>query len=229
MGAKLNSSFACQNFRLIVMRQAFPNENSRWLEVLAVAATGVFHLVFQSLGVKGLFIALASISWLSYIVWRVRQDSNLWVQWGFHTKNLFSAFVWPTVIFLVGVSLMAWYGWANGRVLWQGHIPVLLLLYPLWGILQQFLVQALGVSNLMMLFPLQGWIVAMSVGIVLFSIIHYPEGLLMLATGVMAALFIPCYLQDRNLWPLGLYHGWLGTFFYLWVLGKDPWVDVFGR
>lgn len=206
-----------------------PKHTPRWQEVVAVVATGVFHIVFQSLDLKGLFIALASISWIGYVVWRVRQDPSIWVKWGFHTKNLSAAFFWPTMIFLIGVSLMAWYGLVNGRVLWKGHIFVLLLLYPLWGILQQFLVQALGVANLMALFPKQGWLVAMPVGVILFSLAHFPDGLLLtVATGVMAALFIPCYLRDRNLWPLGLYQGWLGTFFYLWVLGRDPWVDVFG-
>lgn len=205
------------------------NNSTRWIEFVAVAATGVLHLVFQSLGAKGLFIGLASVSWMSYVMWRVRQDSSLWAKWGFHTKNLSSAFVWPTVVFVVGVVLMAWYAMAHGRDLWLAHIFVLLLLYPLWGILQQFLVQALGVANLMALFPKQGWMVAMPVGIVLFSVIHFPNGLLMIATGLMAGLFIPCYLRDRNLWPLGLYHGWLGTFFYLWVLGRDPWMDIFGK
>jgi len=211
------------------MNLSSTKEVSKWLEVAAVSATGVFHLVFQSLGAKGLFIALASVGWIAYIVSRVRQDSSLWVKWGFQTKNLSSAFFWPTVIFVLGVSLMAWYGLANGRVLWQGHIVFLLLLYPLWGILQQFLVQALGVANLMALFPKQGLVVAMPVGIVLFAFIHYPSVLLIIATGLLAGLFIPCYLRDRNLWPLGLYHGWLSTFFYLWVLGKDPWLDVFGK
>lgn len=211
------------------MSQSSPKEVSKWVEVVAVAATGVLYLVFKSFEAKGLFVALASVSWIGYIVWRVRQDSSQWVKWGFQMKNLSSAFLWPTAIFVVGMSMMAWYGLANGRVLWQGHILFLLLLYPLWGILQQFLVQALGVANLMALFPNQGWMVAMPVGIVLFSVIHFPDGLLMIATGLIAALFIPCYLRDRNLWPLGLYHGWLGTFFYLWVLGKDPWIDIFGK
>ncbi len=211
------------------MNQHTATKTSQWLEVAAVTATGMLHLVFQSLGAMGLFIGLASASWMGYIMWRVRQDSSLWVTWGFQTTTLSSAFVWPTVIFLLGVGAMAWYGLANGRVLWQGHILVLLLLYPLWGILQQFLTQALGVANLMTLFPKQGWMVALPVGVVLFSIIHYPSGLLMVATGLLAMVFIPCYLRDRNLWPLGLYHGWLGTFFYLWVLGKDPWLEVFGK
>ncbi len=202
----------------------------QWLEVVAVAATGICFLVFQNFGAKGLFIALASMSWSGYVIWRVRQDSSLWVQWGFRTDNLRTAFFWPTAMFVLGVSLMAWYGAAHGRVLWPRHILVLLLLYPLWGILQQFLVQALGVANLMTLFPNQGWIVALLVGVTLFSVVHYPDGwLLMAATGVMACFFIPCYLRDRNLWPLGLYHGWFGTFFYLWVLGKDPWLDIFGK
>ncbi len=212
------------------MNGSSTNNVSKWLEVTAVAATGVLHLVFQSLGDKGLFIALACVGWIGYIGWRVWHDSSLWVKWGFHAKNLLSAFVWPTVIFVLGVSLMAGYGLAHGRLIWQGHILLLLLLYPLWGILQQFLVQALGVANLMTLFPKQGAMVALPVGVLLFSLVHYPDGwLLMLATGVMACFFIPCYLRDRNLWPLGLYHGWLGTFFYLWVLGQDPWIDVFGK
>ncbi len=209
--------------------QSLPKGISKWFEVVAVTATGVLFLIFQSLGAKGLFIGLASVSWVGYVIWRVRQDSSLWATWGFHTKNILSAFVWPTLIFMLGVSLMAWYGLTQGRVLWQSHILALLLLYPAWGILQQFLVQSLGVANLMALFPRQGWLLALPVGVFLFSLVHYSDGwLLMLATGAMACLFIPCYLRDRNLWPLGLYHGWLGTFFYLWVLGRDPWVEVFG-
>jgi len=211
------------------MKRPYEDNVRTWLEVAAVTATGLLHLVFKSIGAKGLFIALACVSWIGYIVWRVQKDSSLLAKWGFQTKNLSSAFFWPTVIFVVGVNMMAWYGLANHRELWQDHILFLLLIYPLWGLLQQFLVQALGVANLMTLFPKQGWMVAMPVGIVLFAIIHFPNGLLMIATGLMAGLFIPCYLRDRNLWPLGLYHGWLGTFFYLWVLGKDPWIRVFGE
>ncbi len=212
-----------------MLNNSITNRIRSWLEFGAVLSTGLLFLGFVSIGAKGLFIGLASLSWVGYIFWRVQQDSTLWVRWGFHVENLRAAFFWPTLIFVIGVVLMAWYGMANVRMFWPGHIFVLLLLYPLWGILQQFLVQALGVANLIILFPKQGWIVALPVGVVLFSLVHYPDGwLLMGATGIMACVFIPCYLRDRNLWPLGLYHGWLGTFFYLWVLGRDPWLEIFG-
>ena len=195
-----------------------------WLRVAelgAVVVTGFLHILFQGPETKGLFIAVVSVSWMGYLAFRVWHDSNIWVTWGFQTNNLSSAFIWPTVIFFVGLCLMGSYGLSQGRLLWQGHLPVLLLLYPLWGILQQFLVQALGVANLMILFPQLGRVVALPVGVLLFSLVHYRDGwLLMLGTGVMACFFIPCYLRDRNLWPLGLYHGWLGTFFYLWVSEK---------
>jgi uncharacterized protein len=196
---------------------------------VAAVATGLLHLLFKSMGAKGVFIALASVSWALYIFKQVQQDRTRWKSWGFRTDNLWEAFKLPTVLFL-GASLgMAWYGVMTGRVLWQGHMLFLLLVYPLWGILQQFLVQALGVHNLLLLFPRHGLLLAMPVGVMLFAGVHFPNWRLMLATGLLACFFIPLYLRNRNLWPLGLYHGWLGTFFYLWVLGRDPWVSVFGK
>lgn len=211
------------------MKQRIQHQMTPWYEVGAVLATGVLHVVFKRLGTQGIFIVLASVCWISYIVWRVRQDPSRWVKWGFQTKNISSAFFWPTLLFIVATGAMAWYGVKNGKVLWEGHMLFLLVLYPLWGILQQFLVQALGVANLFRLFPQYGWWVAVSAGVILFTLVHYSDWLLMAATGLLACVFIPLYLRDRNLWPLGLYHGWLGTFFYLWVLGRDPWVSVFGK
>lgn len=196
---------------------------------MAVAGTGLMHLVFKHIGAKGLFIALASVTWVGYIVWQVRRDPTRWKSWGFRTDNLRQAFYWPSVLFVVSGLVMAWYGVLTERVLWQDHMLFLLLLYPLWGLLQQFLVQALGVQNLMKLFPRPGLVLAMPVGVVLFAVVHVPNWRLMLATGLLACFFIPFYIRDRNLFPLGLYHGWLGTFFYLWVLGRDPWVSVFGK
>ena len=200
-----------------------------WWEFSAVLLTGLLHLVFKSLNEKGLFIALASISWIGYVGWQVRQDPTKWSKWGFRTDNLRQAFIWPSIVFIASGLGMAWYGAMTGRALWQDHILFLLLLYPLWGILQQFLVQALGVDNLLKLFPQSGLLLAMPVGVILFAVVHFPDGFLMLATGLLAGFFIPLYIRDRNLWPLGLYHGWLGTFFYLWVLGRDPWISVFGK
>jgi hypothetical protein len=67
------------------------------------------------------------------------------------------------------------------------------------------------------------------VGAVLFSIAHVPNLDLTFATFCVGMIFVPLYLHFRNLWPLGLYHGWLGALFYLWVLGRNPWIELFSN
>ncbi len=210
------------------MQQIVLTDRLPAIELGAVVATGLLHVVFQGPATKGMFIAFVSVGWVSYVGWQVWHNPSLWREWGFRTDNLNASLVWPTISFVLAVVAMAVVALSQGYDLWSDHMVVLLLLYPLWGVLQQFLVQALGVLNILKLAPQMSQMFVILIGACLFSVVHYPEGWLMLATWVLGCVFIPCYLQNRNLWVLGLYHGWLGTFFYLWVLSHDPWLDVFG-
>ena len=63
-------------------------------------------------------------------------------------------------------------------------------------------------------------------GAAVFSSVHLPNWELTAGTFGLGFAYTPLYL--RNLWPLGLYHGWLGVFFYFWVLGDNPWKNMFG-
>ena len=211
------------------MNHHSPRDTVTWFEIVAVVATGALHLLLRSHGANGVFIALASVFWTVYIARHVWQDATAWTRWGFRSDNLPRAFKWPTLLFVMASGAMGIYGVITGTLVWRWHMLFLLLLYPLWGILQQFLVQALVVANLIKVAPRHGRTLAIIIGAILFAAVHYPYPWLMLATGGLACFFIPWYLRDRNLWPLGLYHGWLGTFFYVWVLGRDPWFEVFGK
>jgi hypothetical protein len=51
----------------------------------------------------------------------------------------------------------------------------------------------------------------------------------MIATFFLAAVYGWVYWKERNLYVLGLFHGWLGGIFYYTVLGRDPFVEVFGN
>ena len=51
---------------------------------------------------------------------------------------------------------------------------------------------------------------------------------LVVATFVLELVIVPLYLWQRNLWPLGVLHGWLGGLFYLWVENRDLWVERLG-
>jgi membrane protease YdiL (CAAX protease family) len=103
-----------------------------------------------------------------------------------------------------------------------------LLLYPVWGVIQQFLIVGLVAGNLSDYggSPL-GRAGIVFVTAVLFSAVHFPVLLLVAGTFLLATVYTVVYLQTRNLWVLGLYHGWLGGFFYFFVLGRDPWKEVF--
>jgi membrane protease YdiL (CAAX protease family) len=116
-----------------------------------------------------------------------------------------------------------------GTLRLHAHLVPLLLLYPLWGLVQQFLVQALVAANLVRVRGALGSRTAVvSVCAVLFGVVHLPDLALAVATFVLGVAFTVIYLRHRNLWPLGLYHGWLGAIAYFWVLARDPWQEVFG-
>ena len=49
----------------------------------------------------------------------------------------------------------------------------------------------------------------------------------MIGTFILALLYTTVYLRERNLFALGLFHGWLGALFYYTVVGRDPYMEVF--
>lgn len=121
---------------------------------------------------------------------------------------------------------MAFFGFLHDNLTLPPHLWILLILYPIWGIIQQFLVQGLVVRNLSLTKLGSRPILIVVLGATLFGLVHAPNILFMLATFCLGLLFVPLYLHFRNLLPLGLFHGWLGSLFYLWVLGHDPWHNL---
>jgi uncharacterized protein len=63
----------------------------------------------------------------------------------------------------------------------------------------------------------------------MFGFMHYPDRWLMAGTFVLALLYCLIYLRERNLFALGLFHGWLGAVFYYTVVGRDPFMEIFGK
>lgn len=200
----------------------------RKFEIGAALLTGVLHVALHGSGFTGLFIGAAALFWIVYVIWRIRRQVEVLREWGFRVDNLNTSFKWPTLFFLAATIVMALIGVSRGHTLLDRALLPLLVLYPLWGVVQQFLVQSLFVSNLTALLSVEKTGFAVVAGVVLFGLVHYPRWIEVIATAGMAAVFIPLFLNDRNLWPLGLYHGWLGSFFHVWVLGRNPWFEIFG-
>lgn len=183
----------------------------RHLEILAVLATAAGHLACHVLPIpRLLFISVVVLGWVLYAV--TRGD--------FENRDFAAA--WRPLAWFGGISIlvMAAIGLVMGTFTLHWHLFAALALYPLWGVIQQYLIQTLIAGNL----AEKGWSVPVITGVTaaLFGLIHLPFAVLMVATFLLGLVFTPHYLRYRNLWVLGLWHGWLGSFLYFWVLGQDP-------
>jgi hypothetical protein len=195
-----------------------------WLEVGAVIGTGLLHLLFlKVIGYHLLFIIAAIAGWAWYVASSARLNPGRLRDWGFRRAGFEPTFLVTASVTALAIGVMALMGWHRGHLRFHWHMLPLLLLYPIWGVIQQFLIQALVVANLMRdeRGPRSPWL-PLLVSACLFASAHVPNLELMAATFLLGAAFTPIYLRWQNLWPLGLCHGWAGLFFYFWVQGSDP-------
>jgi hypothetical protein len=200
-----------------------------WAALVGVVVTVVLHFVLQRAGANPFFIAGACLVWATFVVYRARQDRTVFRRWGFRGDNLPQASAIPAALFAAVALGFGLYAAQHGTLQFPGHLPLLFVLYPIWGLIQQFLVLGVVVSNLELLPGLihrQAFLVLIVAA--LFAAVHAYDVLLAAGTFLLELVTVPLYLQYRNLWPLGVLHGWLGALFYLWVLGRDLLVENFG-
>jgi len=78
-------------------------------------------------------------------------------------------------------------GFIQGIIIPSWHVILILITYPIWGLIQQFLVIGLVAGNLQDLngMTIRKSIIILSVAI-LFALIHYPHKLLIFGTFILA-------------------------------------------
>ena len=114
-----------------------------WAEVTTVIATAVLHFLSKALGLHGPFIVAAVFFWIVFILWRPNRQHGVLSTWGFRADNLLQAFLITTAVSLPLIIAMAFLGSLHGNLTLTQHLWILLILYPIWGTIQQFLVQGL--------------------------------------------------------------------------------------
>ena len=196
-------------------------------ELIAAVATGLLHPFFlEVLDIKVVFVFGAVIGWGSYLIVRLRRYPSLLQTWGFRRAGLRESSRAAGAVLVLGLAAITLIAAIRGTLSFHWHILPLLVAYPVWGVIQHFLLQALVARPLATRWPSRTLVVLFVS--VLFALVHWPDPFLMGATLLLALCFTPIYLRWRNLWPLGFVHGWLGAFAYYLVLGRDPWADLFG-
>jgi len=207
------------------------SDQQRLGEIFAVLATGIGKFIFMDyLNWRFPFITISIIAWVVYVVWRSKSNKSVLIHWGFRTDNFKQALklVLPFGMFAVAAFVVI--GAIQNTINLTWHVIPILLLYPLWGVVQQFLVIALVAGNLqdMEAITIKKPLTIFSTAL-FFGLIHYPNNWLILGTFILALFYGYVYLRVRNIWVLGLFHGWLGGLFYYTVVNSDPFLNVFGK
>ena len=207
------------------------SNKARNLEIFAVILTALGKFIFMDyLKWRFPFIVTAIVFWLCYIIYRSKTQSGITKYWGFRTDNFNKVALTILPFGVLSLAIFICVGLYQDTIRITWHIIPILILYPIWGIVQQFLLIALTVGNLQD-YNNSG-LTSRSIVILsalLFGLIHYPFGWLMLGTFILAIFYGLIYLKERNIYALGIFHGWLGGLFYYTVIDRDPFVETFCR
>lgn len=205
------------------------SDKVRLLEILGVVLTGIGKFVFMDyLNWRLPYVAVAILAWSFYVYYRYSKDKNVLTDWGFRWDNFKTVLRLMLPFALISILSFFVVGYVQGTINLTWHIIPLLITYPIWGSIQQFLTIGLLVGNLKDFRKVKlnkNFIILVTA--VFFSIVHYPSVWLMLGTFVLALVYGYIYLKGKNIYVLGLFHGWLGALFYYTVVNQDPFADVF--
>ncbi|HEX9934370.1 MAG TPA: CPBP family glutamic-type intramembrane protease [bacterium] len=176
---------------------------------------------------KFAFVVVGCGLLIAFIAIRGLQHPSVLKEWGF-TKNNFAASMKRIAPFAV-LSMLGFflYGAKTLHAFVDWHIWAVFFLYPVWGIIQQFLVAVLLAGNLD---RLSGGRIPRPVIVLttaaLFALVHVPSLPLVLAAFALGCVTTASFLRYRNVWTIGIFHGWFATFLYFFVLGFDPLQDL---
>lgn len=197
---------------------------------MAVVLTAVGKFVFMDfLQWRFPFIAAAIILWGCYVIYRNRKTPGITQYWGFRTDN-FGTVVRRILPFgIISLAIFICIGMYQDTINLTWHIVPILILYPIWGIIQQFLLIALTAGNLQDFANLKvPKVLIIIVSAILFGLIHYPFLWLIVGTFILGVFYGLIYFKHRNIYALGIFHGWLGGLFFYTVVNRDPFIETFG-
>jgi uncharacterized protein len=196
----------------------------RRTDLVAAGATAAGKFVLSDwLGMQLEFTVGAIAFWIVYVFLRYKANASILKRWGFRTEGLREASALGGIALATGTAFCVVWALVFDTAIVNWNLALIMLLYPAWGVVQQFLLVALFADNVMALTRERGpEFVVVMFSALLFSAIHFPETDLMVATFFMGAATTLIFFRTRNIWAIGVLHGWFASLFYFLVMGHDP-------
>ncbi len=200
----------------------------RRTEIILVSLTGLLKFVFMDwLNFRFFYISSASIFWIIHVYRKHKKYPGILKTWGFKGSNTKQAFFALLPFGALASLAIVLYGLYSHASFFNWRVLPILFLYPLWGLVQQFMIAGLIGGNMRALKDIKAkdfQIILMTA--LIFALVHYPSLPLMAYVFIMELIFLKVYFKWPNLWVLGFYHGIVSTLFIYFVLGRDLWIEL---
>jgi hypothetical protein len=205
------------------MTQAVPavSRQHAIIDVLAVGGVAVGYLILEALHVPKRWSFLAvGIVLAAYAVYLVRRRTESWHALGFRVDNLRAGLL-PIGLttFVAAVGLVTIGALRGAMVSWRA-VLVLLALYPVWALVQQFAFQ--GLLHQRMRALVRAPALQVLVTAAAFASVHFGNRALMALTFLGGIVWSVLYRRWPNLWLLAGSHTVLAALAYPLVLGDTP-------
>ncbi len=183
--------------------------------VLSLSVLYVASRVFQSLAIA--CVVCMAVAVVAFAVIEIRRGVRSPRDVGLRIDTLGSSILFGSLFLAPFLIAGVVFAFIRG-VYRPEHFLIALLVYPIWGLVQQALFQGIFLESFRRIHLPNVGIVATSL---LFVAVHYPSKTLMGYTAIAGPLFSWIYHQRPNVFPLAFYHGVLGAFVYYVVRQKD--------
>jgi hypothetical protein len=185
----------------------------------ALEALGMFALIMLDIWLVQPHVHLA---WLALVVLAIashRLHGETLRSLGFTRTNLGACFAAVTPLLLIAAALALAFGSAFGTIRHGGahRLTFFIPYYCVWGLFQQYVLNGYFVNRLAAAAPRRQARAVPVAAATLFALAHVPNWFLTAVTFFAGWACAHFYLEYRNLYPLGLAHGLLGSVLFITV------------
>ena len=193
------------------------------VEILAVVMTGLLNIIAYPQYYL-LYIVLMGGVWGTYLIHSIYNG-----RYGLPTKQTEDAWKYTTgvAVLILGIAVLfvvrRWIPIRNPTFWRAPFFWLVLLIYPLFGVLQQYIVQGMLTRNLERVSVASKYRTLCIIGIVtlLFAIAHCYDIELAKASAVLGVVSTWIYLKTHDIVPIGIFHGIFASVYYYAVMGRD--------